>query len=227
MKKTINLINLFLVLAVLVGDVFYIITDNFWVKTVTSIGFVLIGVINIIYAIKHKTEHMKFAIIMLVGLFFAMLGDIVLELFFIAGAALFAIGHVFYFVAYCFLQKFRWLDLIIGAIIFVPSVLFIVLAPIFDFEGVLMEIVCVVYAIIISCMVGKAISNFVKTKSLLALVIMIGSLLFFFSDLMLLLDKFSGVNDIVGTLCLATYYPAECLLAYSILLTKNQKTKRE
>jgi uncharacterized membrane protein YhhN len=154
---------------------------------------------------------------MLVGLTFAMCGDIVLNVWFIGGAILFAVGHVFYFVAYCFLQKFKWLDLIFGASIFIPSVLFITLAPIFDFGGIIMELVCIVYAIIISIMLGKAISNFVREKNLTNLLILIGSILFFFSDLMLLLNVFANLSVVFDVLCLVTYYPAECILALSLL----------
>jgi len=223
MKKNFNLINFILAVAVIVGDVFYIISDNFWIKAITSMGFVLIGVFSLIYAFRNNTENKKFCVTMLIGLFFAMLGDIVLEIHFISGAILFAIGHVFYFVAYCFITAFRWTDLVAGAIIFIPSTLFILIAPIFDFGGVLMQIICVVYAIIISCMVGKSITNYIRNKNILTLILMIGSILFFFSDLMLLINVFSNVSGIFGILCLATYYPAEILLAYSLMLTVNKK----
>ena len=152
-----------------------------------------------------------------------MCGDIVLEVEFIVGAVLFAIGHIFYFVAYCFLQKFKWIDLFYGAAIFVPAVIFIVAIPIFDFGGVLMEIVCIVYAIIISCMVGKAISNLVEKKNLQNILIVVGSILFFFSDLMLLLNIFASLPNAVSVLCLATYYPAEILLAFSIFIHKPKE----
>lgn len=220
-KKNLNIINLCLILAVLIGDVFYMIYGTLLIKSITSIGFVLIGAINLVYVLKNRTEHKKFAIIMLIGLFFAMLGDIVLELHFIMGAMLFAVGHVFYFVAYTMLKTFKCKDLIYGLIIFVPVTLFIVFAPIFDFGGALMQIVCIVYALIISCMVSKSIANYVQDKSVFNLIIMIGSALFMFSDFMLLLNVFANLPRFVGILCLATYYPAECLLAYSIFKSKD------
>ncbi|MDE7107595.1 MAG: lysoplasmalogenase, partial [Clostridiales bacterium] len=96
------------------------------------------------------------------------------------------------------------------------------LAPIFDFsDDIAMEIVCIVYAVVISMMVGKAVCNFAADRSWLTFIIMIGSLLFFFSDLMLLLNVFSSIQKYVGALCLATYYPAECLLAFSVYLAKR------
>ena len=158
---------------------------------------------------------------MLIGLTFAMLGDILLEIYFIVGAGLFAIGHVFYFISYCQVIKFKWIDLIAGVIIFVPAILLITLVPIFDFGGMLMQMVCVVYAIIISIMVGKAITNLLKQRTVLNILLVVGSCLFFFSDLMLLLDVFANFGQLVTVLCLATYYPAQCVLAYSMLHAKK------
>lgn len=218
--------NILLALAVTIGDVFYILRGTLTIKSITSALFVLMGIVNFGYLLLTKGKDIRFPSIMLTGLVFAMLGDIILEVEFIVGAALFAIGHVFFFVAYCFLVKFKWTDLIYGAIIFVPAVLFITLAPIFDFGGALMEVVCVVYAIIISCMVGKSIANLVREHSIPNLVILCGSVLFFISDLMLLLNIFAKL-PVVGMICLATYYPAEILLAVSILFAKDKQPKLE
>ncbi len=220
-KNTFLFFNLLAVLLIWVGDSLYMQYDKLWMKSVTSAIFVLMGAVNVVYLVLNKNKDYRFPAIMLTGLVFAMLGDIILEVEFIVGAALFAVGHIFFFVAYCFLQKFSWKDLIYGAVILIPSVLFITLAPIFDFGGVMMEIVCVIYAIIISLMVGKGIANTVKEFSWQNLIIMVGSILFFFSDLMLLLNIFAGL-PYVGTLCLATYYPAEALLAFSIFLNNKE-----
>lgn len=231
MKRLAVIINALMVLLICVGDIFYITKGTLLIKSITSALFVLMGVVNLIFAIKLKTNKLKFGIIVLIGLVFAMLGDILLEIEFIVGAALFALGHVFFFISYCFLVKFNYKDLIYGVCIFVPAMLFILLAPMFKQVEVLMKVVCVVYALIISLMVGKSIANFVKVRSVLHLIIMIGSVLFFFSDLMLLLNVFGGVGRVAGVLCLATYYPAEFVLAYSILhaslQTKNINNKDE
>ena len=88
-----------------------------------------------------------------------------------------------------------------------------------------MQIVCLVYALIISLMVGKAISNFVKERTVLTATVLVGSILFFFfSDLMLVFDWFMGIGRIAALLCMSTYSPAECILAFSSWLnTKNSK----
>ena len=222
MNKTFKIFNIILILSILVGDICYIAFDGLLTKSITSILFVVLGVVNFVYASKQKNLNKNFCILMICGLIFAMLGDILLEIEFIVGAALFAIGHMFYFAAYSTLQKFKLRDLLISLCIIIPSILIISLVKLFDFGGLLMQLVCIIYAIIISLMVGKSISNLISKKSTLNILLVIGSCLFFFSDFMLLFNVFANISKIFGILCLASYYPAEILLAYSISKsTKN------
>ena len=223
MKKSAYILNSIFLLAIIILDIFYIVNGGIILKSITSACFFMLGVINLIFVLRMKTEKIKFSILLLVGLFFAMLGDILLEINFIVGAIFFAIGHIFYFISFCWLERFKWTDLIFGFVIFIPSVLVITLYPHFDFGGVVMEVLCVFYALVISLMVGKAVSTYIAKKSLSRLIIMIGTILFFFSDLMLLFNVFSSVSSAFGVLCLATYYPAEFLLAFSILLSTISK----
>lgn len=215
-------VNLALALLIWILDGLYIRYGAFSVKIITSLMFAVMGGVNLAYLILTKHKGFKFPAVMVAGLVLAMLGDVILEIHFIAGAVLFAIGHVLFFVSYCFLRKYAFTDFLCGGLIAFLSVLFITFAPIFDFSGdIAMEIVCIIYAIVISLMVGKAICNFAADHSWLTFIIMLGSLLFFFSDLMLLLNVFSSVEKYVGALCLSTYYPAECLLAFSVYLAKQ------
>ena len=226
MNKKFLIVNLIAFLLILVGDIFYITTSALLVKGLTSVGFVALGLFNLICVLKTGTDKKKFSIIMFAGLCFGMLGDILLEIEFITGAVLFAVGHVLYFIAYCFLQKFDYKDIVAGLIIFVPSMLFIVLAPIFDFGGNLLKILCVVYALFISFMLGKSIANLIKEKNLLNILICVGSSLFFFSDLMLLFNVFANLFSLARVLCLITYYPAQCLLAFALLITQKTENKK-
>lgn len=220
MKKHILLIsNIALLIFVSIFQDLYIREDAILFKSLASAGFVLLGGLNLYFAIKNKTANLKFCITMVVGLFFAMLGDILLEVEFIVGAGFFAVGHIIFLISYCFAERFKWTDLIACAVIAIPAVLIVLLLPIFDLPGMLKPL-CAIYAFIISFMVGKAISNLIRTQNLLNLIITIGSVLFFISDLMLLLGNFGGIN--VSELCLATYYPAECLLATSLIFTQQK-----
>ena len=217
MKKSHLIVNIIFASLIVLSDILYtfVFKSNLLVKSITSALFVLMGLVNLFLAIKAKVR-LKYPIIMCVALFLAMIGDIAINLIFELGAGFFAIGHIFYFVAYCQLNKFKWKDLIYGLFIFIPVLILILFVPIFDFGGYFLMIVCLVYALIISCMVSKSVSNFIQEKSLLNLIILIGSILFCVSDLMLLFDNFTSLPNIMGILCLATYYPAQIFLAYSV-----------
>ena len=223
MRKGFLITNIILTALCVVLDVVYLAQKGLILKSITSAVFALLGAVNLFYAIKIKSKNLKFAIIMFIGLVFAMSGDIVLEIVFIAGAALFGVGHVFYFIAYSALQKFTVKDFIPALCIFVPCFILLML-PIFDFGGIVMQMVCIAYAAVISCMVGKSISNYIHKKTLLNLIILVGSAMFCFSDLSLVFYSFSDVLPRVLTivLCLGTYYPAECILAYSIFKSVNK-----
>lgn len=225
MKKIFLFFNIILAVIIFAFNMCYAETSGLWLKGITSGLFVVLGLLNLIYVLVNKTTNKKFPILLVISLTIAMLGDIILNIHFLAGAIIFAIGHVFYLISYCFISRFRWLDIIIAFAIFIPSMLIIVLLPMFDFGGIVMEIVCVVYALIISFMLGKAISNFIKERSITNFFILLGSFLFFFSDLMLLFDVFANVSIIFDTLCLATYYTGQTILASSIFV--NHTTKQQ
>ena len=216
MRKNIFILNLILLALLLAGDVCYIVLGGLWLKSLTSLMFVAIGLINLIYALKVKKGNMKFAITLFIGLVFAMAGDIVLEIHFIGGAILFAVGHVFFYIAYNFIDNFKLKDLLYTECVFIPALAILLFVPILNYGSLLMQIVCIFYALVISFMVGKAISIYVSRKSLTNLFILLGSIFFFVSDATLLFVQFSSGGLIFDILCLATYYPAEFMLAHSI-----------
>lgn len=220
MKKTVYLLNLLLLAGITVFDILLILSPALWLKSAASACFLAVALVNIAYCVKSGAKK-SFPVLMLVGCIFAMAGDIInyntAEIYFITGTALFAAAHVFYVVAYYAICGFRPVDLIVSAVIFVPSALFITIAPIFDFGGILMEIVCVIYALILSLMVGKAFAD-TNRGTALSVLIAIGSVLFYISDLMLLINMFGSIHKLPRILCLATYYPAQFLLAFSLIL---------
>lgn len=185
-------------------------------KTISSVLFVLCGLFNLIYCFKTgMVKNKKFMIFMFTGLVFAMLGDVLLIDFFVIGAALFAIGHIFFFIAFCTLSKMHWLDFVIGGGIFAIALLIIFLYKGFEFGSML--VVVIAYALIISLMLGKAGGNLrLKNDKHLNFIIFFGALMFFLSDLMLLFNVFASAPYIFDILCLALYYPAEFILAFSI-----------
>jgi len=222
MKKLITLNIIFIALCVALGMT-YSLYGGLLVKGLASLCFVALGAINLNYARKTRGEKHKYEMVIVAGLFVCMIADVVLNLNFIAGALIFAAGHIFYFSAYCYLEKFKARDAGFGIVIFAAAAMFIMTAPIFDFGSLVMQSVCLAYAAIISGMLGKALSNFIRNKCLVNTVLAVGSLLFFFSDLMLSLDVFASGGKVTGILCLATYFPAQCVIACSLLAGQKKK----
>ena len=121
------------------------------------------------------------------------------------------------------------MDFVISGAIFLFCVLLILFYP-FDFRG--MTALILVYAFIISLMLGKAVSNCLVKNSkhslFVRLVVALGAFLFFFSDLMLVFRWFGGGSKIFSYLCMGTYYPANWLLAFSVfIISILGQTKRD
>ena len=107
-QKILLAVNLLIVSAILVLNYFYQSNGfDFTLKCVCSGLFALLGVINLICALIMKADDQKFYIGMSAGLILAFLGDYLIGYDFIIGAATFALGHVCFVVAYCFMQKMQ------------------------------------------------------------------------------------------------------------------------
>ncbi len=225
MKKSFVVANAIMLALILILDVFYMLNGGLLLKSITSSMFVITGLINLRYCVKKKA-HLKYPIWMNVALVFAMLGDILLGINFYIGVAAFAMGHIFYIVSYCMLERMNRRDLIYGMMIFIVAVSIILFVPFLNFKSTLMQGVCCLYALIISFMLGKAISNFVSDNTLTNRIIMIGSMLFFFSDLMLVLRLFGGIRN-ASYKCLGNYYPAQFLLAFSLFVYASTKCAKQ
>ena len=224
-NKTLLILNVVFFVAILVFDILLLcFREPYIYKTIPSVLFVLCGVLNFIYVFKLEQRNKVFKYLMLIGLIFACLGDIVLIDYFVIGAILFAIGHIFFFISYSVLQKIKLRDILIALGIFVVSLIVILVPQIFDF-GEMLPVV-IVYAFIISFMLGKAISNVIEKEYRFENIwIMIGSILFFLSDLMLLFNVFTDISIVFDIICLILYYPAEFILASSIYYSNIKRVE--
>lgn len=231
MKKTQKLllaVNIVIISAVFVLNYFYQSNGfDFTFKCICSGSFAILGVINLIYALVTKADNRNFHIGMSAGLILAFLGDYLIGYDFIIGAATFAVGHICFVAAYCSTQRMQKLDFAISGGLFLGCVIFLLFCPLLTFEVGMFRIVCIVYALIISTMLGKAIGNFLREKSVTNGTIAVASTLFFFSDLMLVLDCFIGLWSWTDHACMGTYYPALCLLALSMCIKElyNKRLK--
>ena len=218
-NKKLLLINLSVIALISVLNVFYQLNNfSFVLKCVCSALFATLGVINLVWAQKKKAEDIAFYRLQSAALILAMLGDILIGVNFILGAATFALGHIVFIMSYSTITKFRAKDLLIGIVLFIPAGSFVLFYPRFDFGGQVLRIVCVLYALIISMMLAKAIGNYLKSRNKVNTCVLFGSILFFISDIMLALNRFASVGKWASHACMGTYYPALCLLALAMCL---------
>ncbi len=227
MKNKIMLaVNTIIISAIFILNYFYQSNGfDFTLKCICSGSFALLGIINLCYAVKTKQSDKKFYIGMVLGLILAFLGDVLIGYDFIVGAATFAVGHIFFVIAYCFMQRMQKLDYIFGGTLFLGCLIFLLFCPLLNFDVAIFRIVCIVYALIISTMLGKALGNFIREKNLLNGTIAVASALFFFSDLMLVFDSFIGLWNWADNACMGTYYPALCFLALSMCIKSIKNNK--
>ena len=219
-------VNAIFICAIFVMNYFYQSNGfDFTLKCICSGSFALLGVINLIHAIAVKHSSGRFHIAMSIGLILAFLGDVLIGYDFIVGAATFALGHVCFVIAYCFMQRMRKLDYAFSGILFLGCLIFLLFCPLLSFDVAVFRIVCIAYALIISTMLGKALGNFIREKTLVNGTIAAASALFFFSDLMLVFDWFIGLWSWTSHACMGTYYPALCFLALAMYLKTNEKGK--
>lgn len=217
MKKKIFLtLNILLLVALLACTYIYMeITGKLVMKGVTASCFVALGLVNLVYAALSKPRKLAFPIVLALGLGFAMAGDLLLGWNFIVGAGLFALGHILYAAAMYTRQRFTKLDAIMSLVMFLIAMAILTFTPGMAFSDPVMRIVCYVYAVIISLMAGKAASGFLREKSLTNALIALGSVMFYFSDVMLVLSWFAGAGRWADVCCLCTYFPGQGLLAHS------------
>lgn len=217
MKKKLFL-NLNIILLCILAVCIYIydnINGRLVMKGTTAGCFAVLGLVNLVYALSVKPRKPAFPLCLSAGLILAMLGDILLGRNFILGAGLFAAGHVMYAVAMYARQKFARLDAVMSGVMFLLALAILTFTPNLIFSDPVMQVVCYVYAVIISAMAGKAISGFLRARTLVNGLLALGSVLFYFSDVMLVLSWFAGAGSWADTLCLFTYFPGQGILAHA------------
>lgn len=219
-----QLLFLFLTILCLFFGMFYSYTlvngwTQLWMKGVASAIFVCSGILSYRFGKTGKC----FCTLMLIGLFLGFLGDIVIPLkpawCFAAGVGIFALGHIFYAIAFAYANGIHKLQILVFALLSALLVAYILLNPKLEPGG--MFGVLVVYILVISFMAGGALDLLSRREEnrWASQSCAIGAVLFLISDF-LLLNKIFLVDGPKAFLCyanLATYYPAQILLGLSLL----------
>lgn len=223
LKKFTFLLNLLIMHYVFVNNYYYIRYGGLKLKILCSAGFVLMGAVNLCYTHARRIRGKGYQWTMMAGLVLSLLADSTIEFDFILGVVLFGGAHVAYVAAHCMLLPLRKKDAQISWLVFTGAVVFLLLCPWLELPDHAMRSVCLLYGALLSLMLGKAVTGYVRAPGLLTAVLAAGSALFFFSDAMLVLEWLIDNWSITGTLCMATYYPGQCLLALGILLKQNRR----
>lgn len=227
MKKYIQTaINIIFFILIMTGCIFFINTGKIYVKGLASFSFMMLGLFNLIYFVRIKSKPVLFAAFIFCGLFLALIADVTICYNFIFGAVIFAIGHIYYYLSQCFISKIRAVDLLFTASFFVLAISILLFFPGLNLESINVKFVCIFYSFIISFMAGKAVSNAFELKNLYSILFTIGCILFYFSDVCLVIDLFSDVWDLAGMVCLLTYYPAQFILGFSVYNLTRYTSKK-
>lgn len=159
------------------------------------------------------------------GLVSGALGDILLELFgaadkrFFLGVGAFFIGHALYVASFfCVDASSAWIALLCAFP--VAALLTVLSARLLTFEGA-WRLLLLGYMFALSFMCAFALVILFRTGNISFRLIAPGALLFLLSDTTLGLqlfgtEKIRRRSRLLGIICLATYYPAQLLIAASL-----------
>ena len=215
-KKNVLALNILLMVCAMGCLVIYDFWGGLWLKGVTSAWFVILGLVNLLYGWKRNPGSRRFLVLTTLGLFFGMCADVLLAVHFILGILSFATGHVLYLAAFYTLEPPRRKDLYLILPICLVSIFLVTGTPYIQIQDPLLQKLSLGYAVIISCMLGKALSNRCAGKSLCRTLLMLGSALFWFSDVMLAVDMFGTPSRLTWILCSYAYWPAQTILAHAM-----------
>lgn len=193
-------------------------------KTITSLCFLIIGLLGLLITEKGK---LKFSVIFYIALVFAFLGDILITQSFIVGMAMFAITQIFLIVAYYLVRKISYLEWIIFGLFIIFDLCLLLLYKDFDFSSSVLKVAVIIYALLISFMISKSLDliKIWKHNKLKICLIIIGALLFFASDFILLFSEFdinitndpNSINaNVVSAFNLISYYIGLAFLSISL-----------
>lgn len=214
--------------------------ESLMYKMISATLFIICG----FCAMKIAGNNTSYAYLMLLGLVFGWLGDLLLHslkdkmLHSILGVVAFLVGHLFYIAAFYHALKtlrpeaklLNWYDFVAVGIVFALVTLYVVVRHIYQKKGP-MVIGLMLYGIFLTAMVVKACLYMyaeweygINDSMVPALLVVgIGSVFFFLSDASLgLILTGDEVKRGMRVFNIITYFIAQILLAVSILFVRSQ-----
>lgn len=145
-----------------------------------------------------------YSAIIILALFFSLIGDILLlnKKFFLYGLSSFFIAHVFFTIGFTSFYGFDWNVIVLIPLVIIAGVYYNFLKK--DLRSY--SIPVLMYMIVIVVMSWQAINLFIHSGEMIFLGIAIGSVLFSFSDSILAYDKFKKSLKFAEIIILSTYW---------------------
>lgn len=224
-RNPIHATNILLIACTVGCLVCYDILGGLWLKGLTSAWFVTLGIVNLFYGFRQGVRH-PFLWLTAIGLAFGMAADVLLDPAFALGILFFAAGHVLYLVGFFYIERFRWKDLLFVVPVAAVSLYLVVGTPFIRIEDPVLKPMLLGYAVIIACMLGKALSNLSVNKAPSRWLIAVGSILFWFSDVMLAIDMFGTPSRLTWILCSYNYWPAQAILGYAMFRFAEEQSQQ-
>lgn len=215
---------------------------SFMWKTVASSLFVLAG----FFAMKASGNSTPYADMIIWGLVFGMLGDLLLHalsqkmVLLVAGVIAFLTGHIFYIVGihqaikttYPDAAAFAWYELLAIAVVVVLVLCIMIFAKLIKTDQPLILVGLSGYLVFLTTMLVKAFSFVIGEWAygtndnvlMLILTVALGALLFFISDLtmgLMMLNKERFETKMMRYFNIGTYYAAQILLGSSIFFVQS------
>lgn len=159
-----------------------------------------------------------------IALEFSFFGDVLLlfngELFFILGLISFLLAHILFIkIVIDRIQKAK-LSIVLAASIPFLLIFGLLMTTLKDSLNQLL-IPVIIYGLVISIFGTVALIDFLKTKSKLSLLMLIGAVVFIISDATLAINKFYSPAHLFEILVMVTYVLAQYFIFKSMLLVKK------
>jgi len=204
---------------------------NLYFKTFSSVMFTLLGLLSL-YTLIEKCSDLRDnrligGFFMLLGLILCMVGDIILglpkladiknghTLVIIGGASWFFFGHALYCTTLIVL--FGISPWVLAFIIPLSYIYTFVNRKIGKLDYKNLTAGVLLYSVVESLSLALCAVALISSFSVSGLLLTIGFTLFYFSDMVLMHNYFGEKRRIVSILCHASYYPAQILIALSIM----------
>lgn len=203
---------------------------NLYFKTFTSVAFTVLGLFSL-YALVAKgiqitDNRLIGGFFILLGLMICMVGDVILGLpklaettksfaVIVGGAAWFFIGHVLYCATLIVL--FGISPIVILFVVPLSLIYTFLNRKLGNLDYKNLTVGVLIYSVVESLSLAICATELIEGFSVAALILTIGFALFFFSDMVLMHNYFGEKRRRVSVLCHGSYYPAQILIALSIM----------